>query len=113
MTYATVDHFDTKPVPWFRETVLYQVPRSGIGLLAGDIADGIVTVEGVPVAAEVRVYLRRPTGAAGDAALVAITKSAPDGTWSVTGLPMGYTYDVVARKDGQNDAIMSNVTPHA
>ena len=112
MTYATVDHFDTKLLPWFREVVPFRVPRSGTGLLAGEFPDGIVTVDGVPVAAEVRVFLRRPAGTPGDAALVVITQSADDGTWSVAGLPMGFTYDVIARKDGQNDTIMSDVTPH-
>jgi hypothetical protein len=43
--------------------------------------------------------------------LVAKTQSAPDGTWRVDGLNPNLRYDVVGRKDGFNDVIVSNVQP--
>lgn len=98
-------------LPFFRDTVEYHVPLSGAGRLAGDFPDGTTTVEGVPVAAEVRVLLRRASGAVGDGAVVAVVQSAPDGTWEITGLPPGFKYDVVGRKAGENDVIMADITP--
>ena len=98
-------------MPFFRDTGRYHVPRTGAGYLAGEFPGGITTVEGAPVSAEVRVLLRRPSGKVGDGAVVAVTQSAADGTWRVNGLPLGFTYDVVARLAGQNDVIMADITP--
>lgn len=110
MPYA----FETLPedaFPYKREYDTFLLPLLGAGRLAGEFPDGITTVEGVPVSAEVRILLRRVTGQAGDGAIVAVVQSAADGTWEVTGLPMGFKYDVVARLAGQNDVIMSDITP--
>ena len=98
-------------LPFFRDARGYHVPCTGAGYLAGEFPGGITTVEGVPVSAEVRVLLRRASGEVGDGALVAATQSAADGTWRVNGLPLGFTYDVVARLAGQNDVIMAGITP--
>lgn len=95
-------------------TVLSLTPmrlRKGFGYLAGEFPDGITTVDGVPVSAEVRVLIRMESGNYGDGVLVATTQSAVDGTWRVDGLPAGFVYDVVARLSGQNDVIMAGVTP--
>jgi hypothetical protein len=89
----------------------FSLPLIGAGRLAGEFPDGITTVEGVPVAAEVRVLLRRPSGAPGDGAVVAAVRSAPDGSWEVTGLPMGLAFDVVGRRAGFNDVIVAGVYP--
>lgn len=85
--------------------------RAGTGYLAGEFPDGITTVEGVPVAATVRVLLRTESGHVGDGAVIAEVQSAPDGTWRVDGLNTALRYDVVGRKAGHNDVIMANVTP--
>ena len=98
-------------LPFFRDTVEYHVPLSGAGRLAGDFPDGITTVDSVPIPAEVRILLRTASGAVGDGAVVAVVQSAPDGTWEVLGLPEGFTYDVVGRKNNFNDVIVANVTP--
>lgn len=82
----------------------------GDGYLAGTFPDGITTVEGVPVAATVRVLLRSVDPAL-DGVVLAQVKSAPDGTWRVDGLNPALKYDVVGRKDGYNDVIMANVSP--
>ena len=98
-------------LPFFRDVETYHVPLTGPGRLAGEFPDGITTVEGVPVSAEVRVLLRRPSGKLGDGAVVAVVQSAADGTWEVTGLPEGFTFDVVGRKNNHNDVIVANITP--
>lgn len=85
-------------------------PTTGTGFLAGEFPSG-TTVEGVPTQAEVRVLWRSPAGHPSDGILVAKTQSAPDGTWRVGGLSPDLRYDVVGRKDGFNDVIVSNVQP--
>lgn len=88
-----------------------EVRVRGAGYLAGSFPNGITTVEGVPVSAQVRVLLRMPSGDLGDGQVVAFTTSAADGTWNVSGLDPNLRYDVIARKAGQNDVIASNVAP--
>lgn len=83
----------------------------GTGYLAGELPGGATMVEGVPTQAEVRVLWRGPAGHPSDGVLVAKTQSAPDGTWRVDGLNPNLRYDVVGRKDGFNDVIVSNVHP--
>lgn len=85
----------------------------GTGYLAGEYPGGITTVDGAPVTSTVRVLLRPDSGNPGDGYVVAEVESAVDGTWRVDGLMLGFTYDVVGRKDGFNDVIMANVTPAA
>lgn len=82
----------------------------GGGYLSGEYPGGIATVEGVPTSAEVLVRLRDP-GSYFDGFTVAITTSAPDGTWRVDGLDPTRRYDVIGRKEGHNDVIVSNVQP--
>ena len=86
-------------------------PEPGTGFLAGEFPGGVTTVDGVPTHAEVRVLWRGPQGHPADGVLVATTQSAPDGTWRVEGLNTDARYDVVGRKDGFNDVIVSNVQP--
>lgn len=83
----------------------------GSGYLAGEFPEGITTVEGVPVSAEIKVLYRDQSGGAYDGFVVAKTLSAPDGTWRVDGLNPALRYDVVGRKNGHNDVIMANVSP--
>lgn len=89
----------------------YRTPEKGTGYLAGEFPGGTTTVEGAPVSAEVRALWRDPSGTNADGAVVAKTQSAPDGTWILTGLNPALKYDVVGRKDGFNDVIVSGVTP--
>lgn len=83
---------------------------AGNGYLGGSFPSGITTLDGAPVAATVRVLLRAP-GFAFDGVLIAQTTSAVDGTWRVDGLNPALRYDVVGRKDGYNDVIVSGVSP--
>lgn len=87
-------------------------PPGGAGTLAGEYPDGLTTIEGVPVAATVVVRYRAAIlGSPGDGAIVAQTMSAPDGTWAVAGLNLGLRYNVEARHDDHNDALVANVQP--
>ena len=86
-------------------------PTAGTGFLAGEFPRGITTLEGAPTQAEVRVLWRGPAGHPSDGVLVAKAQSASDGTWRVDGLSPDLRYDVVGRKDGFNDVIVSNVQP--
>lgn len=98
-------------IPFFREYKPFQMPRLGSGYLAGNFPEGITTVEGVPVAATVRIIYRPRSGEPGDGAVVAEVQSAYDGTWRVEGLRTDLRYDVVGRMDGYNDVIVANVQP--
>lgn len=89
----------------------FTLPLIGAGYLSGKFPDGITTIGGVPVSAVVRVLLRSAIDGYGDGAVVATTKSKQDGTWKISNLPEGLRYDVVARYDGENDVIVSNVAP--
>lgn len=87
------------------------LPYAGRGYLAGESPDGLTTIEGVPTDAELRVIYRPAAGAVGDGVIVQRLNSAPDGTWTAWGLNPDLRYDVIARKAGQNDVIMSDVSP--
>jgi hypothetical protein len=95
-------------LPWYRPLDRFVLPP-GDGYLAGEAPDGLTTVEGLPVAATVRVLLREK--GPGDGALLAEVTSAADGTWRVEGLPAGRLYDVVGRIPGRKDVIVSGVSP--
>lgn len=82
----------------------------GAGYLAGEYPGGTTTVDGVPQSADVLARLRLP-GSYFDGLTVATTTSASDGTWRVDGLNPNLRYDVIGRKDGFNDVIVSNVQP--
>jgi len=89
------------------------VSFAGNGYLAGSFPDGITTLNGVPVAATVRVHYRPEEGVPGDGVLVASTESGADGTWRIDGLNPTLKYDIISRLDGQNDVIAANVQPVA
>lgn len=86
-------------------------PPSGPGFLAGTFPGGITSVEGVPTTATVRVSYRPVAGGASDGVLIAQVQSAPDGTWRVDGLDPALKFDVICRKDGYNDMILSDISP--
>lgn len=86
-------------------------PLFGNGYLAGEFPGGITTVESVPSVATVRAILRTSTGSPLDGVVAGETQSAQDGTWRISGLNPDLRFDVVGRKDGFNDVIMSDVTP--
>lgn len=98
-------------IPFRRNYEEYKLPRNGIGYLAGAFPDGLTTLKGAPVSANVRVILRSTVDGYGDGTVVAKVKSAADGTWRVDNLPINLKYDVIARYAGENDVIMSNVSP--
>lgn len=111
--YSNVALSDSRFVEVFRFTTLV-VPRpdvKGNGYLAGEFPGGTTTVDGVPSSATVRVLFRPSGGHPGDGYVIAETTSNPDGTWRVDGLNHSLRYDVVGRKEGFNDVIMSNITP--
>lgn len=87
------------------------LPNRGSGYLSGEYPDGVITIEGAPVSAEVRVLVRGEFGDDLDGAVVSTTTSAPDGTWIVEGLDPDLKYDVVVRKEGYNDVMATNVSP--
>ena len=89
----------------------FRLLRNKTGYFAGTFPDGIVTIAGKPIAANIRILLRTILNGYGDGSIVATTRSNPDGTWRVNGLDPTLRYDVVARYDGENDVIMSDVTP--
>lgn len=104
-----------------RQPVLYKKTRFGAsiarrvknfygtGYLAGDYPLGATKIEGVPSAVEIRVLWRGQGD--DDGCLVAKTMSDNTGTWRVSNLNSNLRYDVIARKDGFNDLIMSDVNP--
>ena len=101
-------------VPKVQMTPLWHplpLPRRGGGYLAGESPGGTATVQGAPVEAVIRVLYRPPNKGYGDGTLVAQSMSAQDGTWRVDGLDPALTFDVVARLDGYNDVIVSQVRP--
>ena len=83
----------------------------GNGYLAGEHPGGTTTVDGVPQSAQVRVVVRDPKNGPYDGFVAARAHSAPDGTWRVDGLNPNLRNDVIGRKDGFNDVIVSNVQP--
>lgn len=89
----------------------YVRPPKGIGYIAGTYPGGLTQVDGVPTTATVRVLHRPLSGGFADGVVVAEVESAPDGTYLVGGLDPDLRYDVVGRKDGFADVIVSNVTP--
>lgn len=104
-----------------RQPVLYRKTRLGAsiarrvknfhgsGYLAGDYPVGITKVDGVPSAVEIRVLWRGH--GVDDGCLVATTISDHMGVWRVNNLNSNLRYDVVARRNGFNDLIMTDVTP--
>ncbi len=81
------------------------MPLTGDGYFAGEYPGGTTTVEGTPVSAAVLVY-QRDSGQ-----LIAQTESSQLGEWIVTGVDLSKAHDIVGRKEGFNDVIVSNVMP--
>lgn len=81
------------------------MPLTGDGYFAGEFPGGTTTVGGAPVSAAVLVY-QRDSGQ-----LIAQTESSQSGEWVVTGVDLSKAHDIVGRKEGFNDVIVSNVMP--
>lgn len=81
----------------------------GPGYIAGEPPDGLVRVNGVPAAREIRVSDRVTSR------LVAVAWSATDGTYSVNGLNPEMEFDVSVRDWARqwNDRVRQGVTPKA
>lgn len=86
-------------------------PTGGNGYIAGTYPSGITTLNGVPVAATVRVVYRGDSKRFTDGYVVAEVESAPDGTYLIDNLNPALRYDVIGRLNGQNDVIAANVQP--
>lgn len=83
----------------------------GTGFFAGEAPDGLTTVYGDPISADVFVYWRDPDDLIAQEVLVGATKSAPDGTWLITGLNYNLRYVVRARASGRDDVTVVGVQP--
>lgn len=84
---------------------------TGPGYFAGESPDGLTTVAGVPVPADVRVYWRDPADPAAPDVLVAQTASAANGTWRIVGLNPDLQYVVRGRKAGFDDVSVVGAVP--
>ena len=83
----------------------------GAGFFAGEAPDGLTTVYGDPIPADVFVYWRDPDDPMAQEVLVGATKSAPDGTWCITGLNYNLRYVVRARASGRDDVTVVGAQP--
>ena len=81
------------------------------GYLAGEYPGGTTTLEGTPVAADIRIAWRSPDEGPNDGLIVARTRSNISGEWQVLGLTMGELYDVIGSLDGYQDKIVAGVSP--
>lgn len=84
---------------------------TGPGYFAGEAPEGLTTVAGVPVAADVRVYWRDHADPQAPDVLVASTQSAADGTWRITNLNPDLQYVVRGRKNGFDDVSVVGAVP--
>lgn len=84
---------------------------SGNGYFSSTLPEFIVTEEGMPISAEIRIHIHGSSLDALDGRLVAKTRSNATGQWYVGGLNPIFRYDVVCRLDGYNDLVYSNVQP--
>ena len=92
--------------------VISRDPRFvGMGFFAGEAPDGLTTVYGDPIPADVFVYWRDPDDPMAQEVLVGATKSAPDGTWRITGLNYNLQYVIRARAQGYNDTTVVGAMP--
>ena len=83
-------------------------PRKGRGYLAGELP---TTVLGIATPVLVRAIYRPANDALGDGSLTASTISNAQGIWQILDLDPALKFDVVARLDGYNDVIVSNLSP--
>lgn len=107
--------FRSTPIMVLNDRVKRKDLRLGLvgntgGHLSGDYPDGITKIDGVPGPAIIRILVRSIDPFI-DGMIVAQTVSGIDGTWRVEGLDSGLRYDVVCRKGGFNDMILSDVSP--
>ena len=84
---------------------------TGPGYFAGESPDGLTTVAGIPVPAQVQVLWRDPADPTGTETLVAQTTSAANGTWQITNLNPALQYIVRGRKTGFNDVTVVGAMP--
>lgn len=109
--YADVNRYVTPGRPVTPATREADSPPKGNGYLAGESPSGTATIDGVPGVVSIRVLYRPQPGGISDGVLVATTTSAADGTWRVDGLDASLKYDVIGRKSGFKDVIVSDVSP--
>lgn len=84
------------------------VDTTGPGYLAGEYPGGTTTVQGVPTAAEIRVFYELPSG---DWQFVGSATSTSSGTWQMLNVNPDYTFHVLGRLSGYCDVVVSNVQP--
>lgn len=84
---------------------------TGPGYFAGEAPDGLTTVAGVPVAAQVQVLWRDSADPAATETLVAQTTSSAGGQWQITGLNPDLQYVVRGRKMGFDDVSVVGAVP--
>ena len=84
---------------------------SGPGYFAGEAPDGLTTVAGVPVAAQVQVLWRDSADPAATETLVAQTTSSAGGQWQITGINPDLQYVVRGRKAGFDDVTVVGAVP--
>ena len=93
-----------------RDTFLDFRFANGDGYLGGDYPDGIVTIAGVPVEADIDVRLRMPEDPVLDGKIIRQGRSSSAGTWHIPNLAQNLKYDVIARHDGEKDMLAPDVT---
>ena len=84
---------------------------SGPGYFAGESPDGLTTVAGVPVAAQVQVLWRDAADPTATETLVAQTTSGTNGQWQITGINPNLQYVVRGRKAGFDDVTVVGAVP--
>ena len=84
---------------------------TGPGYFAGEAPDGLTTVAGVPVAAQVQVLWRDSADPAATETLVAQTTSSTNGQWQITGINPDLQYVVRGRKAGFDDVTVVGAVP--
>ena len=92
--------------------VISRDPRFvGTGFFAGEAPDGLTTVYGDPIPADVFVYWRDQDNPLEKEVLVGAAKSAQDGTWRIMGLNYNLQYVIRARAQGYNDTTVVGAMP--
>lgn len=84
---------------------------TGPGYFAGESPDGLTTVAGVPVAAQVQVLWRDSADPEATETLVAQTTSGTNGQWQITGINPDLQYVVRGRKTGFDDVTVVGAVP--
>ena len=84
---------------------------SGPGYFAGESPEGLTTVAGIPVPAQVQVLWRDPLDPSSPETLVAQTTSNALGQWQITNLNPGLQYVVRGIKAGFDDVTIAGAVP--